>query len=149
MRTTWLAALAYLALAAASAGLAAEGPALDAAKYPQETPQQALRSLIKALEARDFSYWISFLIVPADTKRLVERHGSLEKAAQANADEKLAPRLRAQVALLKEMLAGKAPAEGEDHGAPCARFQVGQTVLQLEKQADGRWCMNTGVTAAK
>ena len=120
-------------------------PQLDAAKYPQDTPQKALESLIKALEAKDVSYWIAYLITPADTKRLVEKHGSLEGVVNANADEKRAARLITQLELMRKM-AGKPPEEGEENGVKIARFQAEQKVLQLEKQADGRWCMNIRVS---
>jgi len=124
-------------------------PQLDAAKYPQDTPQKALGSLVKALEARDLSYWIAHLITPADTKRLIEKHGGLEGAVRKNSDEKHAARLQDQLALMKQMLAGNAPTEGQENGVQWARFRVEQRVLQFEKQPDGRWCMNARVTSEK
>jgi len=153
MRTTWLTTcivlLAWCAAGArgadAPAADASKPPQLDAEKYPQDTPMKALGSLIKALEARDMAYWITHLLVPATNKRLMEKYGSLEKAVEANADPKRAARLTEQLALMKQMLAGPPPTEGEDNGVKWARFKVDQTVLQLEKQPDGRWCMNTRV----
>jgi len=131
--------------AAEAAPDAPKAPQLNAAKYPQDTPQKALESLIQALETKDLSYWIAFLIAPADTKRLVEKHGSLEGAANANADERRSARLKAQLEVMRKM-AGKPPEEGEENGVKFARYQVDQKVLQLEKQADGRWCMNIRVS---
>ena len=128
-----------------AAAEAAQAPRLNAARYPQDTPQKALESLIKALEAKDIPYWIAFLITPDDAKRLIEKHGSLEGVVNANADERRAARLKTQLELMKQM-AGKPPEEGEEHGVKFARFQAEQKVLQLDKQADGRWCMNIRVS---
>ena len=43
---------------------AEEAPKLDAAKYPQDTPEHALESVVKALEAEDFGYWLSYIVTP-------------------------------------------------------------------------------------
>lgn len=129
------------------AGWSAE-PARNAEKYPQDTPRKALASLCKALEARDIEYWIAHLIAPEDTKRLVERWGSIASAALMNADNKHAERVKKQCELMKKMLDEERTTSGEEKGAKWVRFHSGQTALQLELQPDGRWCMNTRVSTA-
>ncbi|MCY3024640.1 MAG: hypothetical protein NTW87_37180 [Planctomycetota bacterium] len=142
-----------VALLVAGAGVAAAGaaerPALDATKYPQDTPQKALSSLIKALETRDLYYWLAHLVIPEDSKRLTEKYGSLDKAVEVNADEKNAERLKTQCTWMKKLLSSGTMTEGEENGVKWARYQLGDRVLQLDKQADGRWCMRTRVNAAQ
>jgi hypothetical protein len=122
--------------------LAGDAPALDSASYPQDTPQKALGSIVKALEANDFKYWVSNLITPEESKRLIEKHGSIAKVAEANSDEKHAAKIKAQVELMKKLLTANKTTEGDDHGTKWVKFQLDDNVLQLEKQSDGRWCMN-------
>jgi hypothetical protein len=134
--------IAFVFSAVAGRLWAADGPAVDAAAYPQDTPQKALGSIIKALENNDFKYWISNLIIPAESKRLIEKHGSIAKAAEANSDDKHAAKIKAQVEIMKKLLAANKTTEGDEKGLKWVKFQLDDNVLQLEKQSDGRWCMN-------
>jgi isocitrate lyase len=136
--------LAVCALVAASAAIAGE-TALDATAYPQDTPKRALESLVKALEKRDLEYWIAHLISPRDRERLKEKHGGLQQAVEANSGAQHLERIKAQCEVMRQMLADGELKEGEDAGVKWARFKSGQRVLQLERQPDGRWCMNTRV----
>jgi hypothetical protein len=129
--------------------LAADGPALDLQKYPQNTPKDTLSSIISALENRDFQYWIAQLIAPEDAKKLAEKYGSIEKAAAANADEKYMARVANQCETMKKMLEDNKTSEGEENGVKWVRYHYDKKILQLEKQADGRWCMNPRVSAEK
>jgi len=121
-------------------------PALDAGKYPQSTPAEALVSIIKALETRDLAYWVGNLILPSDTKRLVEKHGSVENVAARNADPARASKLKSQCELMKKLLETNKTTQGETDGMKWVRYHSDATILQFEKQADGRWYMNTRVT---
>jgi hypothetical protein len=123
----------------------AESAPLDSNKYPQDTPKKALNSIIKALEKRDFEYWITWLIVPEATKRLVAKHGSLASAALMNADDKHTPRIKQQIEVIHEMLKADKTTEGSENGVKWVRYQDDDKVLQLEQQPDGRWCMNTKI----
>ena len=80
--TVWSALICVLAIGAS----AADAPALDALKYPQDTPQNALKSIIAAFEAKDFAYWLSHLLRPEDSARIIEKNGGLDKAVANNAD---------------------------------------------------------------
>src|SRR5262249_48537011 len=103
---------------------AAEGPALDTTTYPQDTPQKALDSIIKALEGSEIKYWIANLITPTESKRLVEKHGSIAKAAEANSDEKHASKIKAQVEIMKKLLAANKTTEGDEKGLKWVKFQL-------------------------
>ena len=145
----WMERLALLAVAGFGVFTeAADTPALDCAKYPQDTPQKALASLIKALEAEDYVYSISFLLAPQSTQRLGAKYDSVEKAAAANREPERQQRRKAQCELMKKMLEANATTEGEENGVKWVRFKHEDSVLQLEKQPDGRWCMNTQVGKA-
>lgn len=137
-----------LILAATSAN-AAEGAQLDANKYPQETPKKTLNSILKALDKRDFEYWIQYLIVPADSKRIIAKHGSLASAVLMNADDKHTARIQQQMEVIREMLKADSSTEGTDNGVKWTRFKDGDKILQLDQQPDGRWCMNTRITTDK
>jgi hypothetical protein len=139
-----------LLITCASASLlAADSPTLDAAKYPQDTPQKALSSLVKCLGAKDYAYWIGHLITPADAKTTIEKHGTLEKAVEFLSDEKHSAQMQERKELMQKMLDANSSTEGEDNGVKWTRFQSEGRVLQLEKQADGRWCMNLRNTGKK
>ena len=118
---------------------------LDANKYPQDTPKKTLTSIVKALEKRDFEYWIVHLIVPEDTKKLVAKHGSLESVVLMNADDKHAPRIKQQIEIIRDMLKADKVTLGIENGVKWVRYTDDNKVLQLEKQPDGRWCMNTKI----
>ncbi|HYF52385.1 MAG TPA: hypothetical protein VEJ63_23465 [Planctomycetota bacterium] len=120
-----------------------ETPAADAAKYPQDTPQKALDSIIKALEAKDYAYYISFMVLPVDKERMLKKHGSVQKYAESKADASQAAGMKNMVDVLKSLQKDGKTSEGthEDKTA-WTRFESGKEKLQLEKQADGRWVMN-------
>ena len=141
MRVPWSVSLVAVSLLCA-ASWSAESPKLDAAKYPQDTPKKAMQSILKALEARDFEYWIVWLINPDDTKKLIEKHGSLAAVSLMNADDKHAPRIKRQIDAINEILKNDNFAEGTENGVTYVRFQTEKKILQMEKQPDGRWCMN-------
>ncbi|HEY3320444.1 MAG TPA: hypothetical protein VGP72_08255 [Planctomycetota bacterium] len=126
--------------------LAEDTPKLNTEKYPQDTPKAAMQSLIKVLEARDFEYWISWLITPADRERIVKKHGSLLAASIYNADDRHTERIKLQREMMQKMLSAGALTEGEDQDVKWARYKMttpeGERSLQFEKQSDGRWCMN-------
>lgn len=124
---------------------AAEGPALDATKYAQDTPQHTIGSIIKALEAKDQAYWYTHLITPSASKLLVEKHGSIEKVVASKSDEKYAIQFLGICALMKTMLEANKITEGKNADVPWVRFHHEESILQLEKQPDGRWCMNPAV----
>lgn len=140
-----LAALAFTA----SASWCGEGVALDAGKYPQDTPKKALTSILKALDKRDFEYWILHLIVPADSKRIIAKHGSLASATLMNADDKHKDRIQEQMQVIREMLKADKTTEGTTEGVKWIRYMDDEKVLQLDQQPDGRWCMNTRITKEK
>ena len=145
MRTFKQASVLALALFLCSLLRAAETPALDAARYPQNTPQAAFGSIIKAQAQNDVAYWLSWLITPADKERLLKKYGSVDKVVEKHRDPKFAARIAEQCAIMKKMLAANKVTEGETGGVKWARFAGAQTpdgktrVLQLNKQADGRW----------
>lgn len=145
MRVFLKAALLAMLLAATQLQ-AAEGAPLDAGKYPQDTPRKTLNSIVKALEKRDFEYWILHLIVPADSKRIIAKHGSLAGAALMNADDKHTPRIKEQIEVIREMLKADKTSEGTENGVKWVRYKDGDKVLQLDQQPDGRWSMNTRIT---
>ena len=139
-----LSAVATLALSAS----AADTP-LNAEKYPQDTPQKALTSLIKSLESKDYGYWVSNLMTPADSKVLLEKHGSLEKAVAFLADEKHSKMMNDNKERMQKMLDANKTTEGDENGVKWVRFHLEEKELQLEKQTDGRWCMNTRFVGSK
>jgi hypothetical protein len=140
--TFWSVLICVLALGAS----AADAPALDAAKYPQDTPQNALKSIIAAFEAKDFAYWLTHLLRPEDSARIIEKNGGLDKAVANNADPAKASRREAQLATMKKILAAKT-SEGERNGIKFFRFIDEGKVAQFEQQADKRWCMNIRVSS--
>ena len=104
-----------------------------------------LVAIVKALEKRDYEYWIVHLIVPEDTKKLVAKHGSLESVVLMNADDKHAPRIKQQIEIIRDMLKADKVPLGIENGVKWVRYTDDNKVLQLEKQPDGRWCMNTKI----
>jgi len=127
----------------APAAFSLEGaPPLNAEKYPQDTPKNTLNSILKALEKRDFEYWIVWLIIPDDTKKLIDKHGSLAAVSLMNADDKHTPRIKRQMDAITTMLKLDKMTEGTENGVQYVRFHDDKKILQLEKQPDGRWSMN-------
>jgi hypothetical protein len=127
----------------APAAYSLEGaPPLNAEKYPQDTPKNALNSILKALEKRDFDYWIVWLIIPDDTKKLIDKHGSLAAVSLMNADDKHTPRIKRQIDAITQMLKIDKMTEGVENGVTYVRYHDDKKILQMEKQPDGRWSMN-------
>jgi hypothetical protein len=111
---------------------------LDGNKYPQDTPQKALESIIKALESSDIKYWIANLITPTESKRIVDKHdGSIAKAAEANSDEKHTTKIKSQVEIMKKLLTANKTTEGDDKGVKWVKFWLDDNVLQLERTRGG------------
>ncbi|HYG74427.1 MAG TPA: hypothetical protein VEK08_05420 [Planctomycetota bacterium] len=131
-----------LSLALAANVSAEETTKLNAEKYPQDTPQNAVKSILKALESRDFDYWISWLVTPAAQRELIERHGSLNSAVLFNADDRHVPRIKAQIEAIRKLREANQTSEGEDNGVKWFRYSGDGRVIQFERQADGRWCMS-------
>jgi len=121
---------------------AADDPALDAAKYPQDTPQKAIESIIKALDAKDFAYYVTHLILPADRERLLKKYGTAENYAAAKSEAAQVAAMQAMSDVLKGLQKDSKLSEGEAGGAKWTRFESKKERLQLEKVADGRWAMN-------
>ena len=128
--------------------LAADGPALDAAKYPQDTPHNALSSIVNLLEHEEYAYWITWLMTAEDLKRLVAKHGSVEKTAE-HFKVNRAAHMKQRCELMKKMLAENNTTNGESNGTKWVRFQSDEKVLQFELQPDGTWRMNTTVISAE
>ncbi len=146
MRKSCFAAGVMLACLAVTAW-SADAPALDAAKYPQDTPQNTLNSVIKAMEGKDFAYWVTWLVIPADKERLLTKYKTVDAIVEVNAQPKRAEKVAAQCVIMKNLLKESKTSEGDENGVKWYRFQGNDKVLlQLEKQADGRWCMNNRVT---
>jgi hypothetical protein len=124
--------------------LAEETPKLDPVKYPQDTPENALASVIKALEAEDYGYWLTWIVTPDSTARTLEKFKTLDAAI---ADSKTnAAKIAGRKALLESIKKGqkeKKTTEGTDKGVAWFRFlNPDGEFVQLEKQPAGRWCMN-------
>jgi hypothetical protein len=136
-----IAALAVLLLLACGA-YAADGPAKDAAKYPQDTAQKALGALIKAFDTGDVAYQIAWLVVPAHTEKLVKKYGTMDAAVKANSSPEKLAAYKEQAATFQKLLEANKTTQGEDAGVKWTRFEGGPRLLQLELQADGRWCLN-------
>jgi hypothetical protein len=135
-------AVLFLGLSA----FASDAPPLDAVKYPQDTPQSAIASIIKALEARDFAYWLGNMILPEESAHIAEKHGGLDKAAAATAEEKNAGKIAMRIALLHNLEKGKT-GETERDGVKLFRFYFEKSVLQLEQQPDKLWRMNAHINS--
>jgi hypothetical protein len=139
------AAAVFMAVSFSSGVLATEAPALDAKKYPQDTPQNALASIVKAMESKDFAYWVTWLVVPAVNKKLMETYGSLDKYLEAQAKPERMEKVEAQSKVMKHLLEKNKTIEGESDKVKWVRFELPgeDVILQLEKQEDGRWAMNS------
>jgi hypothetical protein len=116
----------------------------DAVKYPQDTPEHALDSIAKAIEAKELGYWIAHLVTPDHTQRMIEKYKSIEAAVAANIDDpKKVEGRKHLLEAIRAMQADKKTSEGEENGKKWFRFmRTENEFIQLEKQADGRWCMN-------
>ena len=137
-----------LAFISASSVFAAE-LARDADKYPQDTPQKALTSIISALEGKNSEYWLTWLVTPESSNHVKEKYGSIEKAIAVHRDEHHAEMIKQRHELMKKMLAENKTTEGEENGVKWTRFHADDKVLELDLQPDGRWCMNMHVTSDK
>lgn len=127
-----------------------KGPPQDVVKYPQDTPEKALESIVKALNGEDFGYFIAWQVTPDSTARTIEKFKTLEAAIE---DQKTNP---AKIAGRKNMLEviqkiQKEPKkELEKSGdLELARFLSGEMMIQFEKQKDGGWCLNPKARAKK
>lgn len=124
----------------------AEDATLDSTKYPQDTPQKALGSIIKAMEGKESEYWLAWLVTPDDTKRVKEKYETITKAVAAHQDEKHAELMKQRLELMKKMQSDNKTTAGDENGMKWTRFTSDDKVLELDLQADGRWCMNMKVT---
>jgi hypothetical protein len=146
--------LSVLLLAAAvfsSTAFCADEIKQDAAKYPQDTPQKAMESIIKALETNnDLGYWVAWLVTPDHTQRMIDKYKSIDAAVAANQDEKHVAGRKQMTDSMKKMLEAKTTTEGELNGVKWFCYKLGETqIVQLELQKDGRWCQNPKVRATK
>jgi hypothetical protein len=134
-----------------SAAFSADEIKVDAAKYPQDTPQKAMESIIKALDTNnDLGYWIAWLVTPDYTQRMIETHKSIDATVAANQDEKHVNGRKQMIAAMKKMLEAKTTTEGESNGVKWFCYKLGESQLvQLEMQKDGRWCQNPKIRATK
>ena len=145
-----LVAILVMVVRLVALGPVANAPKLDPEKYPQDTPQHALESLIKALDSKDYAYWMVHLMTPFDSNSLLNKHeNSVEKAAAFFSVEKRAALLKDSHDLMQKMLDANKTSEGEEQGVKYARYEADGKMLQLEKEADGRWCMNTRYLGTK
>jgi hypothetical protein len=129
----------FLALIAGTA-LGAEalpryGQAPDLQNYPQATPQQALASVLKAVEDKRFDYLLAQLADPAFVDDRVKRlHGGSFEAAVEDSRQRLDP---ATVKLLGRFLKdGKWEERGDQ---AVARLELIQDRAVYLRRIDGRW----------
>ncbi len=117
---------------------------LDLAKYPQDTPETTLLSVVNALERdNNYGYWMAFLTTPDHAMRMADKYKSFE-AAVTNQDVTLT---RLTVESIRKLLSAKLTSEGETGGVRWFRYKFGETeTLQLDQQPDGRWSVNTQQT---
>jgi hypothetical protein len=127
---------------------AADEPVLDAKAYPQDTPQKALGSIIKALEATDFKYFATHLITAEDKALILKKYESLEKFVESRKGEEKAAAIKAQTVLMKQLLETNKVTESEENKIKIARFTFGTKIIQFEKNADGLWQLNSRVKQA-
>jgi hypothetical protein len=123
---------------------AADGPALDAAKYPQDTPEKALDSVAKSLEASDLAYWNTYLATPDQLQRMLAKYKTLDAMVAANIDDpkKIAGRKKL-VAFLRKMQADKKAPEFLNKEMTATRFNGDHGMfVQFELQPDKRWCFD-------
>jgi hypothetical protein len=117
-------------------------PALDQIKYPQDTPEKALTSIVQSLSFMDIGYWFSWQIRPQDSKWWMDKYGGIEKLVRAKSNEKSIVQFVATKQFMQLMQKTNQTSQGVENGASWFRFHNGKTVVQFEKQSDGRWCMN-------
>ena len=90
------------------------------------------------------------MIVTSNKEWLLNKYQTLDKIAEKNNEPAAAEKITKQGATLKQMLKDNQTTEGEEKGVSWVRFHTTglaeKLVLQLEKQPDGRWAMNTRVT---
>jgi len=137
-------ALCLAAMCLLTAAYGAEEIKLDLTKYPQDTPEHTMSSMVKALETDNaLGYWISYLVTPDHTQRMIEKYKTIDAAVAANQDEKHVNGRKQLVESIKKMLEAKTTSEGEANGVKWFCYKLGDSLMvQLEKQKDGRWCMN-------
>jgi hypothetical protein len=125
------------------AGRAAD-PALDTVKYPQDTPEKALDSLAKALEANDLGYWMLYIGTPDHLQRMLDKYKTVDAAVAAIANEPQRVAGRKMLAeFIRQLQAGKtAPAAAPDDPKIVQFVGANAHAVQFEQQPDKRWCFN-------
>ena len=132
---------------------ALDEPKPDPDKYPQDTPEKALSTMAKVLEAEDYAYWFTWVVTPDSTRRTLEKYKTLEAAVNASKTEE--PKVKGRVSTLeviKKLQANKKTEEGVDDQTktPFFRFLLeDKSFMQFEKQSGGRWCFNPRARTAK
>lgn len=137
----------------------------DAEKYPQETPEKALASIAKSLEAGDYTYFITWLVTPTDTNVFIlgNHAKSVSEAVKKSTINKgqmkgLAGEIRNILQMIKAFkkvgdedlvgrLTGKHKYGVEERGIikyPIDSVDSNKATefRQLAKQNDGRWCLD-------
>jgi hypothetical protein len=110
--------------------------------YPQDTPQNAAGSIVKALEAADYAYFARWLLVPEGRDRLLTKWKSF-----ANYEaEKKKPEIRGAMddlaRKMKEVISKSPVLEGEQDGVKWVHLETpGVLGIHLELR-DGRWALN-------
>jgi hypothetical protein len=137
-RTPLLIATALLICACAHA---ADEPALDATKYPQDTPQNAVASLIKALDSKDYGYYLAWLLTPGDKERILKKYGTVAKYVEAKSDAEQSAAMKKMADTLRVIEKEGKQTTGETGGAKWTQFSAGKERLHLDLK-DGRWLMN-------
>lgn len=138
---------ALLAGLLAAPALAADryGVAEDAKTYPQETAKQALASVLKAIEAKDFRYLVAQLADPAFVEDRVTR------VYAGKFDEQVADTRTRLDALAVKQLTRLAKdgkwAVGDDAATLRSDDQPGRGVRMVKK--DGRWYLSHRYDAEK
>jgi len=104
MRSTPLLLLALLLFCPVAQGAERYGVALDTTTYPQATPQEALASVLKAIEAKRFDYLIAQLADPTFIDDRIKRiHAGVFADQVRDTQTRLDPFLVKQLArFLKE-----------------------------------------------
>jgi hypothetical protein len=142
---------AFLLLALVSCAFGLDAPKVDAAKYPQDTPDKALDTMQKVLDTQDYAYWITWVVTPDSTQRTLEKYKTLDAAVEASKTEEAKVKGRVMTLdIIKNVMAAKKTEEGTENGTPFFRFKVDDaSFLQFDKQADGRWCFNPRARTGK
>lgn len=127
-------------------------PGRDAVKYPQDTPENALASIVKSMGSDDFGYFIAWLVTPDSTQRTLDKFKTLAAAVE---DQKTNPaKIGGRKALLETIDKIQKDPNKKAHQATdkdeIARFMIDDiSFIQFEKQKDGRWCLNPKARAVK